>query len=103
MPILPKNLDAEMVKRAIAPSDYYQSALKKMKPPKRYGWTEAGLCPFHHDTHVGSFRIDTQTGAFKCFACDAKGGNIIDFVMLREGLNFREALAKLAQDWGVNT
>jgi DNA primase len=101
MSILPKKLDADMLKRAIAPSDYYQSALQKMKPPKRFGWAEAGLCPFHDDTHAGSFRIHTNTGAFRCFSCGAKGADIIAFTMLRHGISFREALTKLALDWGV--
>lgn len=103
MPILTKRLDADTVKRGISPVEFYQSELTKIKPPRRFGWNDAGLCPFHADKHAGSFRIHTDTGAFRCFSCDAKGADIIAFVMLRHGLSFREALAKLAQDWGVNT
>jgi DNA primase len=29
------------------------------------------LCPFHDDTHVGSFSFSVR--GYKCFACDAKG------------------------------
>jgi len=101
MPILSKRLDADTVKNAILPAEFYQSELAKMKPPRRFGWNDAGLCPFHSDKHAGSFRIHTDTGAFRCFACDAKGGNVIDFIMQRDGLSFREALSKLAQEWGL--
>ena len=101
MPILSKRLDADTVKRGISPVEFYESELTKMKPPKRFGWTEAGLCPFHTHTHAGPFRVHTESGAFRCFACDAKGPDIIAFVMLRHGLNFREALSKLAADWGL--
>lgn len=101
MPILSKRLDAESVKKGISPVEFYQSELTQMKPPKSFGWNDAGLCPFHLDTHAGSFRIHADTGAFRCFACDAKGGDIITFTMLRHGLSFPEAMSKLAAQWGV--
>jgi len=101
MSIISKRLDADTVKRGISPVEFYASELAKMKPPRRFGWNDGGICPFHDDTHAGSFRIHTDTGAFRCFACDASGPDIISFTMRRHGLNFREALSTLAQDWGV--
>jgi DNA primase len=94
-------LDSHAVKGAIPPSDFYQYELPDMPPTRKGGWVDGGLCPFHSDTHKGSFRLNVDTGAFRCFACDAKGGDVIAFTMQREGLEFRDALAKLAEAWGV--
>jgi len=32
------------------------------------------LCPFHMDTNVGSFHVNTRLGTFKCWSCGASGG-----------------------------
>jgi len=90
----------EQLKAAIAPADYYQHELPGAIL-KKYGWNDAGLCIFHNDTQKGSFRINTQTGAYCCFACQIKGGDIIAFEMNKYGLNFTEALVTLAEKWGL--
>lgn len=46
-------------------------------------------CPFHPDNKE-SFSINSETGLFKCFACDAKG-NLYHFIMRHYGLEFKEA------------
>lgn len=45
--------------------------------------------------------MNVQSGGFQCFACGAKGGDIIDFVRLRHGLSFRAAVSHLSA-WGVD-
>lgn len=60
-------------------------------------WVIGGLCPFHSDRRVGSFRLNLHTGAFRCFACGARGGDVIAFVRLRHCLTFREAIQHLAR------
>ena len=52
------------------------------------------LCPFHDDKNP-SLRINIRNGAFKCFVCDAKGGDIIAFHMQRHSLPFIEACKSL--------
>lgn len=89
------------VKGSIPPADFYRAELTTMPPPRGGGWREGGLCPFHDDTHTGSFRVNLETGGFKCFACAAKGADIIAFIQLRDGLSFPEALRQLSDDWGV--
>lgn len=96
MRILPED-----VKRGISPAEFYADELPDMKPPKRIGWADGGLCPFHADNRAGSFRVHGETGAFYCFACGARGGDILAFVMLRDGLTFRETLDHLADEYGV--
>lgn len=56
-------------------------------------------CPFHDDRRP-SFRINTVDGGFYCPACDAKGGDIIDFHMAKFGLSFADAVVDLGADDG---
>lgn len=93
-------LTADTVKQSLSPADFYRYELPTAKL-KRHGWNEGGLCPFHNDTRAGSFRINTESGAFSCYSCGTKGGDIIGFVMNRYGLGFADALRKLADDWGI--
>ena len=96
-------LEVADVKAAVSPAEFYSRELPDMPAPKRAGWVDGGLCPFHADRRPGSFFVNTDSGAFRCFACDAKGGDVVAFLMLRDGLEFREALERLAEDWGAPT
>ena len=51
-------------------------------------------CCFHPDK-TASLSLDFTTGRFNCFACDAGGGNVLDFHMLKTGLPFTEACKDL--------
>lgn len=94
------SLSADRIKREITPANYYQAALPEITL-KRHGWNDGGLCPFHADNSRGSFRINLETGGFKCFSCGAAGGDVIAFEQKRHGLSFPDAIAKLAKDWGL--
>ena len=89
------------VKGYIRCDDFYRSELPTMPPPRGGEWRDGGLCPFHSDKHAGSFRVNLDSGAFTCFSCGAKGGDIIAFIQQRDGLSFREALQKLTNEWGL--
>ena len=78
------------VKAYIPPSDFYRAELPAIPVPRGSGWREGGLCPFHADKHAGSFRVNLETGAFVCFACGTKGGDIVAFIQQRDGLSFPE-------------
>lgn len=49
------------------------------------------LCPFHDDNHPS---MGIKNNRFHCFACGAKG-DVIEFMMKREGLSFKDAVIKL--------
>ena len=93
--------DIQAIKSAITPADFYQQELPDMPRTQKGGWRDGGLCPFHSDNRAGSFRLNLDAGAYLCFSCGAKGGDIIAFTMQRDGLTFPEALQRLAEDWGV--
>lgn len=52
-------------------------------------------CPFHDDRNP-SLYVYKETESFYCFGC-GKGGNIISFVSLEQGLEFYEVLKYLKQ------
>lgn len=89
------------IKTYISPGDFYRIELPTMASPRSDDWVNGGLCPFHADRHPGSYYVNLKTGAFCCFSCDANGGDIVSFLQLRDGLSFRKALQKLADEWGV--
>jgi hypothetical protein len=57
------------------------------------GWAQV-RCIFHHDRHA-SLSIHREHGAFRCFACGARGGDVIAFEMLRSGADFKSAVCAL--------
>lgn len=92
-------LNADEIKQSLSPADFYRHELNV--PLKKHGWQDGGLCPFHSDNKHGSFFVNLETGAYKCFACVANGGDIISFTMTLHSLRFPEALRKIADDWGI--
>lgn len=58
-----------------------------------------GLCPFHNEK-TPSFHVHQDRGFFYCFGCQAKG-DIFDFVMQSQGVEFSEALQVLGARAGV--
>lgn len=92
---------AQAIKAAIDPGAFFSAELPDMKPTSRRGWSDGGLCPFHNDSRPGSWKVNTETGAYRCFSCGESGGDVIAFAQARHGLTFPEALEKLASEWGV--
>jgi DNA primase len=66
---------------------------------KRAGSAYKGLCPFHAEK-TPSFVVTPDRETWRCFGC-GEGGDIFTFVMRRDGLDFREALERLAEKAGV--
>jgi DNA primase len=68
-------------------------------PLKKKGANWWGNCPFHGEK-TASFSVSPQKGFYKCFGC-GKGGSAYNFVMEIEGLNFPEAIRRVAEISGV--
>ncbi|MEF9991402.1 MAG: DNA primase [Romboutsia sp.] len=58
-----------------------------------------GLCPFHGEK-TPSFYINTSKQIYKCFGCQ-EGGDVINFVMKIENLEFMDAVKLLSNKCGI--
>ncbi|MBE0680597.1 MAG: DNA primase [Anaerolineales bacterium] len=65
------------------------------------GKNYTGFCPFHDNKHTPAFVVWPESGTWRCFGQCNEGGDIFKFVMKREGLDFKDALQKLALRAGV--
>ena len=65
------------------------------------GKNYTGFCPFHDNKHTPAFVVWPESGTWRCFGQCNEGGDIFKFVMKREGLDFKEAMQKLALRAGV--
>lgn len=70
-------------------------------PLRKSGRSYAGFCPFHQNTRSPAFYVFPETQTWHCFGACAEGGDVFSFVMKKEGWDFKEALARLAQRAGV--
>jgi DNA primase len=68
-------------------------------PLKKKGANWMGCCPFHQEK-TPSFSVNPSKGFYKCFGC-GKGGTAFNFVMEIEGLNFPEAIKRIAEISGI--
>ncbi len=66
---------------------------------KKKGANWMACCPFHQEK-TPSFSVNPAKGFYKCFGC-GKGGTAFNFVMEMEGLNFPEAVKRVAEISGV--
>ena len=66
---------------------------------KPSGTNYKGLCPFHGEK-TPSFYINTSKQIYKCFGC-GEGGDVINFVMRIENLDFMDAVKLLADRCGI--
>jgi DNA primase len=66
---------------------------------KRVGLRLTGLCPFHQEKSP-SFSVNPQEGLYYCFGCGASG-DAISFVRAVDGVDFVEAVERLAARAGV--
>lgn len=66
---------------------------------KKSGRDYSGLCPFHHEK-TPSFHVSQDKQLFHCFGCGASG-NLVQFVMRTENLDFIDAVRVLADRAGI--
>src|ERR1700693_6444909 len=62
------------------PALFYPPELGKLSRRNGRGWA-VSRCPFHASKSGRSFSVNLETGGFHCWGCDARGGDIIDFVL----------------------
>ncbi len=69
-------------------------------PLQKAGANYKALCPFHQEK-TPSFVVSPDKQLFHCFGC-GESGNLYNFVMKMEGLDFPEALRRLAERVNIN-
>jgi DNA primase len=72
---------------------------ESVKLTKR-GRSFVGLCPFHKEK-TPSFHVNPERGFYHCFGCHASG-DAIKFLQETEGLDFIEAVRRLADRMGID-
>ncbi len=68
-------------------------------PLKRAGRNLKGVCPFHAEK-TPSFMVHPDKQIYHCFGCGA-GGDVFSFLMKYDGLEFVEAVERLAERYGI--
>ena len=66
---------------------------------RRKGVMYVGVCPWHDDNKP-SFQVNPNKQTWVCYPCDVRG-DAFDYVMKREGVDFRQALEILAERAGI--
>jgi DNA primase len=85
------------VKDRIDIVDLVGESVKLRKSGKNY----TGFCPFHPNKRTPAFAVFPDSGTWRCFGACNEGGDIFSFVMKKEGWDFSETLAYLAERAGV--
>jgi hypothetical protein len=78
---------------ALPPAEtFYRQEFDRLPRPSR-GWVQV-RCVFHDDRRP-SLSLNLHDGHFFCHGCGVKGGDVVSFVMQREGISFRCACERL--------
>ena len=86
--------DVDYKSQVLAATNIVELISKSVQLKKR-GSKYLGLCPFHQEK-TASFNVDEAKQFFHCFGCKASG-NAIDFVMMRDRIEFKDALRQLGE------
>lgn len=76
--------------------DIVDARVKLKKQGKNFG----ACCPFHNEK-TPSFSVSQEKQFYHCFGCGAHG-NVLDFVMEFDRLEFVEAIEELASQVGLD-
>ncbi|MDR2778585.1 MAG: DNA primase, partial [Rickettsiales bacterium] len=85
----------ELLKGKIILSDIIGRSVKVVQRGRR----KVACCPFHNEK-TPSFNINDDRGFYHCFGCGVHG-DVFNFMMQKDGLSFRAAVEKLAEESGV--
>ena len=65
---------------------------------QRKGDSLSGACPIHKGENPTQLRVSVSKNCWNCFGDCKRGGNVLDFVSLMDGVTIREAAIRIA-DW----
>lgn len=94
------NISREIIDEAISKVSIVDIISEKvaLSQSSRNQWK--GLCPFHNEK-TPSFFVNEEKNFYYCFGC-GESGNVISFLMKIDGLNFKEAIAKIFYLAGID-
>ncbi len=93
MPYVPEELK-ERLKREVSIQRLAEARGVRLT---RAGKSLMGLCPFHDD-HSPSLSIDPVENIWNCLGACGRGGDVIEWVMVAEGVSFTHAVELLKRD-----
>lgn len=67
---------------------------------RKSGVEYVGLCPFHDDRNLGSFKVSPSKNMCKCFSC-GKSADPIGFIMHMERLSYPDAIRWLGKKYSI--
>lgn len=73
--------------------------IRKKVNLKQRGKEFHGLCPFHKEK-TPSFTVNDQKGFYHCFGCGAHG-DIIEFTMKNEQIDYKNSIIKLINEFSI--
>ena len=85
----------EDLRQRVPLSDVVRRRVKLIRKGRRY----SGLCPFHAEK-TPSFSVVDDDGFYHCFGCGVHG-DAISFLREMDGLEFMEAVERLAEMAGL--
>lgn len=92
--LIPQSFISELISRC-----EIEDIISSYISVKRGGRTSKALCPFHSEK-TPSFTIYNDTQSFYCFGCGT-GGDVINYIMRAENLDYVEAIKFLASRVGM--
>jgi hypothetical protein len=100
------DVDLDVLKHAAPILDIIGRDTKLKRESATDGGSWAGACPFcggvdRFVVRPGGRPSEGLAPGWLCRGCRPKGGTIIDYVIAREGVTFREAVDMLARDHGL--
>ena len=91
-------MNQELINEIREKTDLVEFIGKRIALTKR-GKNYFGLCPFHADTNP-SLSVSREKQIYKCFVC-GEAGNIFNFIMKYENVDFLEAVSIVAESVGI--
>ena len=64
---------------------------------KANGDSLSGPCPIHNGTNPTQFRVSISKDCWNCFGDCKRGGNVLDFVALKENVSIQKAAILLCE------
>lgn len=94
------NHDREVWKEQVRSANNILEVIGDSVALKRVGREHVGLCPIH-DERTPSFYVNEEKQVWNCHGCKA-GGDLFDFVMQSQGVDFKQAMELLGARAGIN-